>query len=191
MLSGSGCQILLQIRDCGGEETKKKRPLILQISPRRVSLRQGCVLLSSFLPPTGGQGSEQRHFSLTVRQRGRVLWGRSLCVIIVTKARQRSSSNMESELTSACNICVNLPFPWNSFLSTFCLFAWHPSAPLGYPNLAHTAPPPWHALPHSTCYSLSHPSFQSKISFFSPWNLTWSFWVRTFAFPVLPWLYCF
>ena len=91
MLSGSECQILLQIRDCGGEETKKKRPLIRQISPRRASLRQGCVLLSSFLPPTGGQGSEQRHFSLTVRQRGRVLWGRPLCVIIVTKGTESKS----------------------------------------------------------------------------------------------------
>ena len=28
------------------------------------------VLFSSFLPSTGGQGSEQRHFSLTVRHRG-------------------------------------------------------------------------------------------------------------------------
>jgi len=44
------------------------------------------VLISSFLPSTGGQSSEQRHFSLTVSQRGRVPWGRPLCVIIITKA---------------------------------------------------------------------------------------------------------
>jgi len=37
------------------------------------SLRLGDVLISSFLPSAGGQGSEQRHFSLTVRQRGRIL----------------------------------------------------------------------------------------------------------------------
>ena len=33
----------------------------------------GNVLISSFLPSTSGQDSEQRHFSLTVRQRGRIL----------------------------------------------------------------------------------------------------------------------
>ena len=31
------------------------------------------VSISSFLPSTGGQGSEQMYFSLTVRQRGRIL----------------------------------------------------------------------------------------------------------------------
>ena len=30
-------------------------------------------LVSSFLPSTGRQGSEQRHFSLTARQSGRIL----------------------------------------------------------------------------------------------------------------------
>lgn len=30
----------------------------------------GDVFISSFLPSTGGQGSEQRHSSLAVRQRG-------------------------------------------------------------------------------------------------------------------------
>ena len=61
------------------------------------------VLFSSFLPSTGGQGSEQRHFSLTLRQRGRILWGKSFCMIIITKAMkasQRNSSIMESELAS-------------------------------------------------------------------------------------------
>lgn len=56
----------------GVEETKVKRPL-LQRPPKVASLRQGDVLVSSFLPSMGGQGSEQRHFSLTVRQRGRIL----------------------------------------------------------------------------------------------------------------------
>lgn len=56
-----------------GGGNKVKRPLILQISPRMASLRQGDVLVSSFLLSMGGQGSEQRHFSLTVRQRGRIL----------------------------------------------------------------------------------------------------------------------
>ena len=52
----------------------------------------GDVLISSSLQPfTDGQSQivflcpEQRHFSLTVRQRGRVL-GRPLCMIIITKA---------------------------------------------------------------------------------------------------------
>ena len=31
------------------------------------------TLLSSFLPSTGGQDSDKRHFDLTVRQRGRIL----------------------------------------------------------------------------------------------------------------------
>ena len=35
------------------------------------------------------QGSEQRHFNLTVRQRGRILWGRPLHTI--TKARKSKS----------------------------------------------------------------------------------------------------
>ena len=33
----------------------------------------GYVLISSFLPSAGGQGSEQRQFSLIVRHRGRIL----------------------------------------------------------------------------------------------------------------------
>ena len=37
-----------------------KRPLILQMSPRMASLRQGDVSVSS-LPSTGGQSSGQRH----------------------------------------------------------------------------------------------------------------------------------
>ena len=33
----------------------------------------GDMLISPFLPSTGGQGSEQRYFGLTVRQRGKIL----------------------------------------------------------------------------------------------------------------------
>ena len=33
----------------------------------------GDMLVSSFLPSTGAQGSEQRQFSVTVKQRGRIL----------------------------------------------------------------------------------------------------------------------
>ena len=33
----------------------------------------GDVLISPFLPSTGGQGSKQRNLGLTVRQRGKIL----------------------------------------------------------------------------------------------------------------------
>ena len=49
------------------------------------------MLISSFLPSTGGQGSEQRPFSLTVRQRDRILWGKQFCTIIITKATKGKS----------------------------------------------------------------------------------------------------
>ena len=87
---GSGWQLLLWIRDRGGEETKEKGHLILQVSPRMASLRQEEVLISSFLTSIGGQGSEKRHFSLTVRLRGRILWGRPLSVIIITTAAKET-----------------------------------------------------------------------------------------------------
>ena len=50
-----------------------KRSSILQLSPRMANFQQGDVLISFFLPSTHEQGSEQSHFSLTVRQRGRIL----------------------------------------------------------------------------------------------------------------------
>ena len=53
-----------------GEETKETRRLVLQISPRMASLRQEDVLISSFLPSSVGQGSEQKHLSLTGRGAG-------------------------------------------------------------------------------------------------------------------------
>ena len=42
------------------------------------------MLISSFLPFTGGQGPEQKHFGLILRQRGRVPLGRLLCMLIAT-----------------------------------------------------------------------------------------------------------
>ena len=104
-LTGSGYQFLLWVRDGERWGNKVKRPLILQISPRMASLGQGDVFISSFLPPTGGQCSEQRHSSLAVRQRGKILWGKPLCVIIITKATgsRSNSSNTESELTYPCH----------------------------------------------------------------------------------------
>ena len=59
------------------------------------------MFISSFLPSTGGQGSEQRHSSLTGGQRGRNRRDRPFCVIVIIKASQRNSSNMESELASS------------------------------------------------------------------------------------------
>ena len=53
-----------------GEETKETRRLVLQISPRMASLRQEDVLISSFLPSSVGQCSEQKHLSLTGRGAG-------------------------------------------------------------------------------------------------------------------------
>ena len=52
------------------KQSKKTRTLILQISPRMASLRQGDVLVSSFLPSAGGQGSEQRHFNSQAEAQG-------------------------------------------------------------------------------------------------------------------------
>ena len=57
---------------------------------RTASLRQGCVLISSCLPSTSGQGYEQWHLSLTVRQRGKILWGKPLSLIMITKAAKET-----------------------------------------------------------------------------------------------------
>ena len=55
------------------------------------TFKQGDVLIPFFLLSTGGQGSEQRQVSLTVGQKGRILWGWPLCVIIITKATESKS----------------------------------------------------------------------------------------------------
>ena len=57
------------------------------MSPRMANLRHGDVLISLFLPSPRGQVST-RHFSLTVGQRGRILWDRPLCTFIITKAME-------------------------------------------------------------------------------------------------------
>ena len=79
----------------------------MQIYLRMASLRQGGMLISFFLQSTGGQGFEQRHLSLTVKQRDRILWGRPLCtiIIVITKATDNNSNKQfqQSELTSPCN----------------------------------------------------------------------------------------
>ena len=55
-------------------------------------LRQG--ICSSFLPSRGGQVSEQRHFN---RQKGMILRGKPLCMIIITKARKRKSKTVPTD----------------------------------------------------------------------------------------------
>ena len=51
----------------------------------------GDAFISSFLLSSGGEGSEQRHFSLTVRQRGRVLLSRPSLMITITKATEKQA----------------------------------------------------------------------------------------------------
>ena len=55
-----------------GGGNKVKRPLILQISPRMASLRQGDVFISFFQPSRSEQGYEQRRFSYRQAEAGRV-----------------------------------------------------------------------------------------------------------------------
>ena len=57
----------------------------------QTSPQAGDVFISSFLPSIGRQGSEQRHFSLMVRQRVRILRGKPFCMIIITKAMKSKS----------------------------------------------------------------------------------------------------
>ena len=101
----------------------------MQIHPRMASLRQVGVLISFFLQSTGGQVYEQRHVSLRVRKRGRILWGRTLWMIMITiqwKSSPRNSFNMESELTSPYNILTNVLINLNrisqSWLYSACGF---------------------------------------------------------------------
>ena len=71
------------------------------------------MLISSFLLATGGQGSDQRQFSLTVSQRGRVLLSRPLRTIIITKAMEKQVK--ETVPTWSQNwllLCNNQSQPW-------------------------------------------------------------------------------
>ena len=72
-----------------GWGNKVKRPSILQISPRMTSFKQR---MCSFLPSCHLQVDrvlKKDTFSLTVRKRGRVIWGSSLCMIIITKTTKK------------------------------------------------------------------------------------------------------
>ena len=63
-MSGSGCQVILWLRNGQGRSGNKvKRTLILHIPPRMTCLKQGGVFISSFLPSIGGQNPEKRHFN--------------------------------------------------------------------------------------------------------------------------------
>ena len=63
------------------------------------SLRPGgCVDFNFLLPSTGRQGFEQRHFSLTVRHRGRILWGRPSYMNIVTKWQKKKKKKPRAKV---------------------------------------------------------------------------------------------
>ena len=63
ILSWSGCQVLLQIRD-GGEVRRQSEKAINLANVYQNGKRQtGAVLISSFLPSIGGQGSGKEHFN--------------------------------------------------------------------------------------------------------------------------------
>ena len=57
------------------EEVRKQSTKAISLANVSQNGKPGArdVSISSFLPSTGGQGSEQMDFSLTVRQRGRIL----------------------------------------------------------------------------------------------------------------------
>ena len=85
--------------------TKQQQP-VLQISSGMASLRRGCV--NFFLPVDihSGQGPEQRHFGFHIQPEGLVPWGKSLCMIITTKAtksKSKNTCNLEWELDLPCN----------------------------------------------------------------------------------------
>ena len=68
------------------------------------SLRQGDVFISFFQPSRSEQGYEQRRFSYRQAEAGRVPWGRSLCMLIRTKAakqglNERKRFSLESKVT--------------------------------------------------------------------------------------------
>ena len=87
-----GCQVLLQTRDGWGEVRKQSEKAIHLANISWSGKPQaGDVFISSFLLSAGGQSSEQRHFSLTVRQRGRVLLSRPSHTITITKATEKQA----------------------------------------------------------------------------------------------------
>ena len=56
------------------EEVRKQSKKVINLTniSHNVRPQAGGVFISSFLPSTGGGGSELRYFSVTVRQRGRI-----------------------------------------------------------------------------------------------------------------------
>ena len=71
------------------------------------------MFISSFLPSIGGQGSDQRHFSLMVWQRGRVLVSKPLCMIIITKtmkslSKKQFQHGVRINLLLLCNTSTDL-----------------------------------------------------------------------------------
>ena len=66
------------------------------------------MLISSFLPFTGGQGPEQKHFGLILRQRGRVPLGRLLCINSILLV---SKSNGKQMLKYQIQHGVRIDFP--------------------------------------------------------------------------------
>ena len=76
------------------------------------------MLISSFLPSTGGQGSEQGHFSSTVRQMSRILWSRPLCMIIMTKTMQNKSKKQFQHAVRIGFSCSNTNTYTNNIFST-------------------------------------------------------------------------
>ena len=107
ILSGSGCQALSWIRDGGGGrwETKIKKAINLaNVSKNGKPQAGGCV--SFLLPAMYRWTGFWTKALLTIGQKGRILWGRTLCMIIITRAMKGKSKKqfqMESELTSPCN----------------------------------------------------------------------------------------
>ena len=73
VLSGPGCQVLYGSEMTGGEETEYKDHLILANISQNGKPQAGDVLLSSFLISTSYRAPNKGSFSLTVRQRGRIL----------------------------------------------------------------------------------------------------------------------
>ena len=82
---GSGCQVLLWIRK------QSKKSINLASISKGGKPQAGDVFISLFLTSPDGQGSEQRLFRSKVRQRGRILWGGPLCMILMTKTTKSKS----------------------------------------------------------------------------------------------------
>ena len=82
---GSGCQVLLWIRK------QSKKSINLASISKGGKPQSEDVFISLFLTSPDGQGSEQRLFRSKVRQRGRILWGGPLCMILMTKTTKSKS----------------------------------------------------------------------------------------------------